>query len=297
MTTTLTRVSSYRLSPSGGSEPWFRLGRIEVTTTVAAILVVVAGWLTWVIGGPGMPTALAFWPEGLATGDVWRLVSWPLADAPSLFGVINLFFFWYFGSDLEGQVGRSNMLRLLLGIAAALMISTTLLSLPLGSSLMLAGLGTVQFTVFLIWIAENPRRPFFFGIPAWMIGAILLGLQVITLLGVRGWPNLLSLLLGLALSAIVARRVGLLGDQGWIPGRRRRPRSARAASAQQHPAGRASAPRGAARKEAKAAQRAQSDRERLDALLDRISAEGIGALSDSERKELMALRDRLRGGR
>jgi hypothetical protein len=39
-----------------------------------------------------------------------------------------------------------------------------------------------------------------------------------------------------------------------------------------------------------------SDRERLDELLDQINDQGIGSLTDAQRKELMRLRERLRRG-
>jgi hypothetical protein len=38
-----------------------------------------------------------------------------------------------------------------------------------------------------------------------------------------------------------------------------------------------------------------SDRDRLDQLLDLINEQGIHSLSDTQRRELMRLRDRLRG--
>ena len=46
---------------------------------------------------------------------------------------------------------------------------------------------------------------------------------------------------------------------------------------------------------AKQANRRASDRERLDTLLDKINDQGLQSLSEAERKELVDLRNRLRG--
>ena len=46
---------------------------------------------------------------------------------------------------------------------------------------------------------------------------------------------------------------------------------------------------------AKQAHRRASDRERLDTLLDKINDHGLQSLSEAERKELVDLRNRLRG--
>lgn len=276
-------------------DPWFRLGRLEVTTTMAVVLAVAASWLMWV-AIPALSLLLAYTPSAAASGELWRIVTWPLANGLSIWAVLNLFFFWYFGTDLENTLGRARMLRLLVGMWAALTAAATLVGLLIGGT-GLAGIGLIQFLVLLLWIAEYPRRPFFFGIPAWVIGVVLVGVQVFGLIAARNGASLLSLLLSLVLVAMVARHMGLLGEHAWIPGARRPGRTPQAR--QGRPSrlsrkGKAGRP-GAARPEAGAERRAASDREKLDALLDRISDHGIDSLSAAERRELMRLRDRLRG--
>ena len=39
--------------------------------------------------------------------------------------------------------------------------------------------------MFLVFIAEYPFARFFFGIPAWAIGAVIVGIEVLQLLGDR----------------------------------------------------------------------------------------------------------------
>jgi len=267
-------------------EPWFRLGRLEVGTVMVVVLAVAASWLAWVFA-PTLPAALGYVPASLANGEVWRLVTWPFANGLDLWSIISLFFFWYFGTDLEHAVGRTRMAWLLVGIWASLTVSAIVVGLLLPGGFGLFGIRLIEFAVLLVWIAEYPDRRFLFNIPAWVFGLVLVGLQVLQALAFRDLGGLLSLLLALVLIAVVARRSGLLAAHTWIPGARTAARPAR--SKTPRPA------RGrAARSTARAATRYASDRERLDALLDQISEKGLNSLSDAQRKELLKLRDRLR---
>lgn len=257
------------------------MGRIEVNTVVLVVLIAVISGLAWV-AVPALPMHLMYTPELVAAGEPWRLVTWPFANDLSLWTVITLAMFWYFGTDLERLIGRTRMLWLLLGMWASFTAAYTVVAVVAGSGRGLFGLGSIEFLLLLLWIAEYPGRRFIFNIPAWVVGAILVAVQVFGLLAARDIPGLLSLLLSFVLVAIVARAVGLLGEYPWIPGRMvsGRPVAARA-------------PR-VPRAQARQATRHASDRERLDALLDQINAGGLNSLSDSQRRELMKLRDRLR---
>lgn len=261
-------------------DAWFRLGRLEVGTTTFVVLATVASWVAWAIA-PGLGRVLQFSLAYVADGAVWSPFTWPLAGSASIVAVLNLFFFWYFGNDLESQLGRRLMALLLLGLWGSLTLAYTVAALLTGDPVGLAGLGLVQFLVLLLWIADNPRRPFFFNIPAWVIGAVLVGLQVLGLVASRAWASLLALALSVAFAAVFARRLGLLAEFAWVPGRRApRPKQVRQPDAPS----------------TRQAQRRASDAERLDELLDKISSQGIHALTPAERKELDKLRERRRQG-
>ncbi len=256
-----------------------------MTTTLIVCAGVVASWIAWVVV-PSLPNLLYFDPAALLS-QPWRLVTWPVANQLSLWEILNLFFFWYFGTNLENTIGRTRVLWLLVGIWGSLTAASTVVGLAVGGGY-LAGIDLIQFVVLLIWIAEYPTMRFLFNIPAWVFGLVLVGLRVMQLLAARMMGQLLVLALGLVLVAIVARRVGLLAHFSWIPGGRRRPVATTRV--------RAHRPSRAERAHARAEQRSMSDRERLDVLLDQINEQGINSLSEAQRRELMALRDRLRGG-
>ena len=243
-----------------------------MTSTVA---VVILGVLGVIVGAllPGLLGLALFDPGAVLDGQIWRAVTWPWLDRISLWTVLSLAMLWYFGSDLERQVGRSRMALLYLGSWGILTLVALGVGTLLGGGLML-GLGFVQVLVLLLWIAEYPRRPFFFGIPAWVIGLVLVALQVLTLIASRQLGGIVSLTLSFVLVAMLARRVGLLGDYAWIPGRRQ-PR-----------------PASAVRVPTKTQRRQDADAGRIDQLLDKINAQGLHSLSDAERREMQKLRQR-----
>ncbi len=263
-------------------DPWFRLGRLEVSTSALVGLIGVASGLVYVIV-PDVWQLLYFYPSLVADGQAWRIATWPLAN--TVWVVLTALILWYFGRDLERLIGRYRMLWLIVGAWAGLTIASTLVSLmPALIGPPLAGLDLIEFAILLLWIAEYPARPFFFGIPAWIFGAAIVALQALSMIAARNFGGLLSLVFSLALVAVMARRFGLLSAYDWIPGK---------------PAVRTSAPprtRHVPRSQVRQEQRRASDREQLDALLDQINDHGIQSLTDAQRKELMRLRDRLRKG-
>lgn len=241
----------------------------------------VASGLAWVVA-PGLANALFFHPALVAGGQLWRVVTWPFAN--SIWVVLTALILWYFGRDLEQLVGRLRMLWLILASWGSLTVASTLVSLVPGlEGSVLFGLNLIQLTVLLLWVAEYPNRPFFFGIPAWVFGAIIVAIQALSMVAGREFGGLLSLVLSLAFVAVTARRFGLLAAYDWIPGK---PGS--------RPAPPPARTRNVPRAEARRDQQRMSDRDRLDALLDQINDQGIGSLSDAQRRELMKLRDRLR---
>lgn len=245
------------------------VGLIGVASGVAAVAM------------PSLPDQLFFHPLLIAAGELWRIVTWPLAN--SIWVVITALMLWYFGSDLERLMGRTRMLWLLVGTWASLTLASAIVSLlPALSGSSLAGLGLIQFAVLLLWIAEYPNRPFFFGIPAWIFGMVIVVLQVLSMIADRAFGALMSLVLSLIFVAMMARRFGLLSAYDWIPGRAK-PRPAPTPRTRH-------VPRAQVRQE----MRRLSDREQLDALLDQINEKGIQSLTDAQRRELMKLRDRLR---
>lgn len=249
-----------------------------MTSTVFVVLIGAVGMLATLFIRP-LYDLIALDPVRMLSGEVWRLVTWPLAESFGLFGIINIALLWLFGRDLESQVGKRQMAMLFFGIWASLTLTNVIFGLLFGGGI--AGLQMVEFCLLLIWIAQWPTRRFFFNIPAWVFGIVLLALQVLPMLALGAFGQLIGFIAALLFVGMAARSVGLLEAYSWLPGRRRR-RSHRPAGAKP------------SRSHEKARQRKATDEERIDQLLDKINAEGIHSLTRSERAELEKLRQRRR---
>jgi membrane associated rhomboid family serine protease len=241
--------------------------------------------------------ALAMVSEDVANGQIWRLATWPFANLyVDFWVVVNIFFFWYFGSEIERAIGRVRMAVLFFGTAALTGLVGTLIDLLMLGTFRgggLAGLGSIGLLMALVFIAEYPHIRFFFGIPGWLIGAVLVGVQIIQLLGYRFLVDLYTFLCSLVIVAVMARSVGLFTEHRWVPaiparrhpsrgGRKRRRQAASGPTLVQGPWQPPSTPP------------VSPDQAALDALLDKISASGMESLSNGEREQLMVLRERLR---
>ena len=78
-------------------------------------------------------------------------------------------------------------------------------------------LRAVELAVFLVFIAEYPFARFFFGVPAWAIGAVIVGIQVLQYLGFRETERILLLFVTIAVAGLTARSMGLAQSVPWIP--------------------------------------------------------------------------------
>src|SRR3954447_2581123 len=284
----------------GSDDGWFRLGRIEVTTTVLVVVLAIASVIEWAFEGNFgvIQTHLMLDPDAVLNGQVWQLVTWPLAYPAGigLFDVIAIALFWYFGTEIEALLGKKKMAWFLVLVAVGLgllwvgLVELTPISNGIGTaSFRLSGLGQLELMVLLVFIAEYPQRRFFFNIPGWVIGAVIVGISVLTYVGNRNWLLLLDFALGLLLTAFIARSLGLLAELRAVPhvSVRRKPRTKKqkrqpGPTVVQGPWQPPHSPP------------VSRDQAALDALLDKISASGMDSLTDQERDQLMVLRDRLR---
>jgi membrane associated rhomboid family serine protease len=275
---------------------WFKLGGFDVTTTALLVGLGVISMLAYAVS-PSTLSNLVFVPEWVRGGDLWRLVTWPIATDPSIWAVISLAFFWIFGHRIEEMVGRVRFTRLILILIVLPAVVVTVLGVSRGSAVGIGLLGTAMLVIFA---ADQPNAPFFFGIPAWVIAVIFVALDVLQYLGNRYWGSLLQLLLTCGLALVVMRQFGELREtMGFIPqfaGGSQKKRSG-ARSPARPPA------RGKRSKQTRDFDRVVSqgpwgasspgDQAEMDRLLDKMNSVG---LSDVERKRLSELGKRLRGG-
>jgi hypothetical protein len=288
-------------------DPWFRIGTLEVSTTVLVVIMSVAGMFLWAIDEATW-LKLALLPDDVRDGELWRIVTWPLANEAGLWPVITLAIFWYFGREIEGLLGRVRFAVLLLALTVIPGIVGALINWPQ------AGLRPIELAVFLIFVAEYPFARFFFGIPAWAIGAVFLGIEVLQLLNESNKEGILFLFVTLATAAIASRSMGLLSSLPWIPaipigrsssGRRHSSRSRSARSKKPRSGGGevVAGPWPSSRPGPSSSTRLPqppptaeylADQAELDSLLDKISDRGMDGLTGDEKRRLNELSKRMR---
>lgn len=282
------------------SQPWFRLGQLDVNTTVLVTLMCAVSMVVWA-ANPRFLEPLVLIPSRVFELQFWRVFTWPIPTEPTFWTIITLAIFWYFGREIEGLLGRNRFAWFLVLVTVIPGVIATLVNLPQ------AGLRPIQFAVFLTFIAQYPFARFFFGIPAWALGAVFLALETLQLLGLRDQRGLVFLFVTLATAAVVARSYGLAPTLARfvpalpVPGsdssgsRRRAPKPPRSRRS----------PRGSGRTVVDGPWQSAPPspgpppnafalQAELDELLDKISANGIDSLTGDEKKRLNDLSKRLR---
>jgi len=295
------------------SDPWFRVGQVDVTTTVLVAGMWALSMVVWAIDPEALYSLVLFGDDSgfssVRDAQLWRLVTWPFYNEPDIWTVISIAIFWYFGRELEATVGRARfaILLLLLTIVpglAAVAVDTTLFGLEL-----------VQLGVFLVFVFENPFVRFFFGVPGWVIGAVIVGIQFLQYLGNRREDLILVLVATIVTAGLCARAMGLAESLPWIPAlpipglssrsrRRKAPKQPRRSSPGRgggdvvagpwSSAGRAGPGSTAPLPQPPSSPDAISDQAELDDLLDKISAQGMDGLTAAEKQRLNELSRRLR---
>ncbi len=289
----------FRLSPAGKgpNDPWFHIGTLEVTTSMAVVLMSVAGIVLWAFTGGLLSAPLVLDPQKVLEGQVWRVFTWPFAYVGlSFWDALTIFFFWYFGTEIERELlGRVRFTKFL--VWSTIWLGLLFVGLYAALPGLLFGamwsLDTLQLMVLLLWIAEWPTRRFLFNIPAWLFGAVIVGISVLSYLGNGLWGLLLHFLLGMLVCGLIARHYGALTEQHWMPHLhlpKRKPKQKRSKS---FDPGRPTVVPGPWESTVPEP-RTTPDEARMNALLDKIHASGQDSLTDKERAELLELRDRLR---
>lgn len=206
-------------------------------------------------------------------GQVWRLFTYGLVNAPSLWFVIDMALLVWFGRELEKFFGRRVFLRFYAGLYLLTPVLFTVLGLfgwPLGQTGQ-----TGSFALFIAFTALYPSAIFFFNIQARWLAAILVGIYSLIHLSSRNLPGLVSLWAGVGYAyGMVRYEQGRLSFRIPNPfARTREPRLKVLPGQGPAPAPRRETP-------------TDGDMADVDALLDKIAKSGIHSLTAEERARL-----------
>ena len=295
---------SFSMPAHPGRQGWFRLGELEITTTVIVLALSVTSMFAFAVS-PSLLEPLAFAPQLVRDGEVWRVATWPLANAPSIWAVISMVIFWFVGHRVEDQVGRGRFLGLLgaMTIIPAAVVSLFPVTAETADA---AGIRLLAFALIVVWAVENPQAPVFFGIPIWILVAVILVIDVLQYVGLRMWGYLLLELAVIIVGCLGAAALGFLPRFSFVPQiggaaggggmagasrrptrqKRRRGRKGADGNVTAGPWAGSDAPLGPTPLESA----------ELDVLLDKIGQDGIKSLSKEERRRLDELSKKMRGG-
>lgn len=277
---------------------WFKLGNIDVTTTAFLVGSGIISMFLYAVSIEWF-AKLVFHPSAVRQFEIWRLVTWPIATPPtSAWVLITLFFFWYFGHIVEEMVGRIRFTRLIAAITVAPTLFVSIIGdLPTAAEMGLGLLGTVMLAIFA---AENPDAPFFFGIPAWIIASIFVGIDILRFVGDRIWGSLLVMLLAIGTALVTVRQWGFADRLDMIPRFTNNTRHKKPTRSSRGKVRRPNRSRGGSQvvrgpwEPPAASPATQALQDELDDLLDKVSSRGLDALSSDEKKRLNELSKRLR---
>lgn len=287
---------------------WFRLGTLDITTTVFVALVSGASMIAYAIA-PVTTMNGAFETSLVRSGELWRLVTWPLINPPSIWALIDIALFWYFGHMIEDRMGRKPFAVLLVAMTVIPATVATLLNVTNSGdfgrwSAYSAGLNLFVLALLVVFAVDNPGARFFFGIPAWVFAAAIVAINFLQLVSVRAWAQIILGALVLLIACFGVAQRGMLDAFEWIP------RFKALAGGPVSPYGEI----GSAKPKRKRGKKAKGgtgavvagpwgqptggptplEQAELDVLLDRISAGGIDSLTKEEKARLNALSKRMR---
>lgn len=306
------RMRSFNAGRFGNSDdPWFRVGTIDVTTTIAVVGMGLVSMFIWAAEGRDRGFSKYLWlvskDVGSITGgsvlggQIWRLITWPIPNEPDFWTLLLFAVFFMLGSQLEALMGRRLFTVFLISLTVAPAVLVTLFELVTGVDGIAAGLRFIEVGVLIGFAMHYPTARFWPGIPAWGIAIGIVVLDFLQIIGNRDNYSLVLLLSVVLTSLLLTRSMGFAEEVDWIP---KLPLPASMGGTA--PSGAKSAgpnmgrpSRSRRRGKLKAVppvnpvQSDLADME-IDSLLDQVANEGLDSLTKEQRKRLEQHSKRLR---
>ncbi len=292
-------VGMYSMRRFGSSDdPWFRVGSVDVSTTILVTALGVLSMVVWAIEGESGPIFrnLILISQNSVTGSVldgqiWRLITWPIPNEPDFWTIVLLFVFFQLGTQVENLMGRKPFAWFLVALTLIPAIMVTLLEVVAGVTGIAAGLRFVELGVLIAFAMQYPKAPFFFGIPAWGITAAIVALEALQIVGLRDDYSLVMFFCLIVTTVVGFRSFGYAESLPQIP-KVPLPASITGSvttSRASRPPRRATRRRG--RKNLRIVPPPSPAGDRLaemeiDALLDQVASDGLDSLTKQQRKRL-----------
>lgn len=286
--------SSRRFNFGGNSEPWFRIGTLDVGSAGVLSFVVLFGFLLSAFEGPSNPATkhLYFGSSEVFRGEIWRIFTWMIPNVIEIWPLLSIAMIFYIGSMIEGTLGRDKMVKFLAVLVVIPVFSGLIVHvLGLGPFAFAGGRYIAAGLIYTI-VVFMPGIRSFFGIPLWIIVAVFVAIEALQHVGNRYTAGLIFLFLRVGFVFLAAKAFGLANEISWIPDLRTVMSGVGQSGTSQAPASAGKKRRG--RRSKKDAPRpmvavdSSFEEMGIDEILDQISAFGMDSLNSSQRKKLDA---------
>ncbi len=207
-------------------------------------------------------------------GKFWTIATYPFVHNITyehIFFAVNLFFFFLFGREVERYIGRNAYLWFYALLAVVPAVVVGMLSFGM-DTYPLAGARAVHFAVFVGFVTIYPNVQFFFGLVAKWLAWGFFGIYTLVHLANRDWQGLIYLWTTCGLAYFLLRSAGVGGGFTWF-------QSMEGWKEQRHER--------RVQKRIEEYEREEAEKEQgVDAILDKISKEGIQSLTAHEQNLL-----------
>lgn len=217
---------------------------------------------------------------------LWRVFTYPFINPPDIWFLVEMFFLFTFGREVEKYLGTQAFLWFY-----GFLILTAPVVLLLGSAVMgpivYSGSNAVNFAVFIAFATIYPRAEFIFGLTAKWMALALLAINALQGLAQRNWAMLLaSLFTALVAYLLISQnRFDFEAITHWWHRLRLRMRGATPKVMARPAPGTAPT--------TKISRPATDAYETIDPILDKIASKGMASLTREERAQLEKARAEL----
>jgi len=207
-------------------------------------------------------------------GKFWTIATYPFIHniaLSNIFFAMELFFFFLLGREVERYVGRNYYLWFYTLLMVVPAVITVLSSIWLGGTL-LHGSRTLHFAVFIGFVTIYPNVQFLFGLIAKWLAWGFIGIYTLVYFANRDWQGLICFATTCGLAYFLLKSAGVGGGFSWFE-------AVGGWKEQRHEK--------RVRKRVEAYEREEAEKEQgVDAILEKISKEGIDNLTPHERNQL-----------
>ncbi len=275
-------------SRGSGSDPWFTVGSVAVTTTVAITGLALFGVVLLVLeGGYGGPISQNLLLENSAVtgGQIWRFLTWPIPPASDFFwALLGLIFFFLIGTQFETMLGRRAFTSLIAAIVIVPAILATITAVLFNDDVPSFGLGMVFLGIAAGFSASVPQARSFFGIPFWVVVGFFFLVQFLQMLTLRSLSGIVLLTSTAFVGLVMTRSLGF-ANVDWIPSVAL-PSFVTGSSTSKPSKATGKKRRAKGRATLTAVPTASASEAEIDALLDQVNDQGLDSLTKKQKQTL-----------